>query len=320
MALETVQLGQTGLEVSEIAFGTARFGTQRSGSEEIPRDRAHDLLSTYADADGNFIDTADVYGNGRAEEYIGEWLDDRDREDFVIASKIHHPVDDEDPNRQGLNRKHLRRQLNRILDRLDTDYVDLLYIHRWDEQTLADEFLQTLDEFVSNSNVLYLGASHSSPNAWKVAKANERAARSGLEPFVVTQMRYNLIDRELDPNFILMCRDYGLGLLPFAPLAGGFLTGKYSRDDIPSGSRIDREDRFADRYLTESNFETLDAVTEVAESHDSTPVQVALAWLSHHDAVTVPIIGARTVDQLEENLGVADISLSEEEFDRLAES
>ncbi|MFB6304748.1 MAG: aldo/keto reductase, partial [Haloferacaceae archaeon] len=204
MPLDTVSLGRTGIEVSELSFGTWRFGRRlvdgeerydAEGVVEVGEERAYDLLDAYADAGGNFIDTADKYGDGRAERWIGDWLAERDREDFVIATKIYRPRRRDDPNGRGLNRKHLRRQIDVSLDRLGTDYVDLLYCHRWDDRTPAAEFMRTLNGLVEDGKVNYLGMSSGKPDAWKIAKANELARREGYEPFTVTQPRYNLVDR-----------------------------------------------------------------------------------------------------------------------------
>ncbi|MFB6191722.1 MAG: aldo/keto reductase [Haloarculaceae archaeon] len=321
MALDHVPLGPTGTSVTEIAFGTWRFGRETdAGGFEVDRERAHELLDAYADAGGNFIDTADVYGDGRSEEWIGDWLAGRDREDFVIASKIYWPTREGDPNGRGIGRKHLRRQIDLILDRLGTDYLDLLYTHRFDEGTPVEEFTRTLDGFVRDGKVNYLGTSVFDPNAWKTAKANEIADRRGYEPFTVSQPRFNLVDREIEGNYLDMCEAYDIGVCPWSPLGGGFLTGKYGREEIPEGTRGDESDRFADRYLTEGNFETLSVVREVAGETGATPAQVSLAWLCRHPAVTAPIVGARTVDQLDENLAAAEVELSDDQFERLAEA
>ncbi len=321
MGLDTVTLGNTGLQVSELALGTARFGSERdSGKEEITRAEAHELLDSYAEAGGNFLDLADVYGGGNAERYVGDWLEGRDRDEFVIASKIYWPTRDDDPNAQGLNRKHLRAQLDNILDRLGTDYVDLLYIHRWDDETPAREFMRTLNGFVEDGRVHYLGASNRDPNAWQVAKANEIAKHEGWVPFTNTQIIYNLVDRQVEPEYLPMVEGYDLGLMPFSPLAGGFLTGKYRRNESPpEGSRGAHEERFRETYLTDENFDVLEVVREVADEYDASPVQISLAWLLKHPAVTAPVIGPRTVDQLESNFDAADIDLSTEAFERLNE-
>jgi aryl-alcohol dehydrogenase-like predicted oxidoreductase len=322
MALDTVSLGRTGLQVSELAFGTWRFGRETGDGEvEIRRDRGYALLDAFADAGGTFLDTADSYGDGFAEDLIGDWLQTRAREDYVIASKIYWPTSEDNPNCRGLNRRHLRRQLRRSLDRLDTDYLDLLYVHRWDDRTPVEEFVRTLDGFVADGRVDYLGASTKRPNAWKVAKANELARREGYEPFTVVQPRYNLLDRAIEGNYLEMCRDYGLGVVPWSPLAGGFLTGKYRRDaDPPAGSRAARESAFATRYLVDEHFDVLDELEAVAAAVDATPAQVALAWLLARDDVTAPLVGARTVDQLEENLAAADVSLTPDQVTRLSEA
>jgi aryl-alcohol dehydrogenase-like predicted oxidoreductase len=322
MSLGTVSLGRTGTKVSEIAFGTWRFGRENDDGEiEVGRDRAHELLDAYAAAGGNFIDTADMYGDGRAEEYIGDWLAERDREDYVVASKVYWPTREHDPNGRGLNRKHLRRQIDRILGRLGTDYVDLLYTHRWDEDTPAEEFMRTLDGFVRDGKVNYLGTSTFEPNAWRVAKANEIADRRGYEPFTIAQPRYNLVNREIEGNYLSMCADYGIGVVPWSPLAGGFLTGKYARgEEPPADSRAASDQQFVDSYLTDENFDVLEAVEAVSESVGAKPGQVSLAWLMHHEAVSAPIIGARTVEQLEENLAASDVSLTDEQFSRLSEA
>ncbi|WP_158056091.1 aldo/keto reductase [Halorussus halophilus] len=319
MDLDAVSLGRTGTKVSEIAFGTWRFGREDDeGTVEVGEKQAHELLDAYADAGGNFIDTADMYGEGRSEEYIGNWLADREREDFVLASKIYWPTRD-GPNGSGLSRKHLRNSLEEILHRLGTDYIDLLYIHRWDDETPAEEFMRTLDEFVRDGKVNYLGASTLEPNAWKVAKANEIADKRGYEPFKLAQPRYNLANREIEGNYLDMCRDYDVGVVPWSPLAGGFLTGKYSRgEEPPEGTRGATDEQFRDSYLTAENFDVLETVETVAEEVGSSPAQVSLAWLTHHEQVSAPIVGARTVEQLNENLVATDIELTDEQFERLA--
>lgn len=331
MDIETVPLGETGLNVSHLAFGTWRFGRRLVDGEErydsddgiveTTEEEAYDLLDAYADRGGNFIDTADKYGDGKSEAWIGNWLADRDREDFVIATKIHRPRRPGDPNGQGLNRKHLRRQIDICLDRLGTDYIDLLYCHRWDDSTPAEEFMRTLDGFVEQGKVNFLGISSGEPDAWKIVKANEIADRRGYEPFTVTQPRYNLVDREIEAGYLDMCRDYGLGVVPWSPLAWGFLTGKYSRDSaVPDESTAAADDRFESEYLTEENFDVLDIVLEIAEAVDATPAQVALAWHLHHPDITAPIVGASTVEQLDENLGATDVSLTDDQFERLQAS
>jgi aryl-alcohol dehydrogenase-like predicted oxidoreductase len=320
MELDTVPLGRTGTQVSELAFGTWRFGREDdTGAIEIEQDQAHQLLDAYDAGGGRFIDTADMYGDGRAETYVGEWLAERDREDYVVASKIYWPTRETDPNGRGLGRKHLRRQIDRILDRLGTEYLDLLYIHRWDDATPAREFMRTLNGFVRDGRVNYLGASTLEPNAWKIVKANEIARQEGYEPFKVVQPRYNAVNREIEGGFLDMCYEYDLGVIPWSPLAGGFLSGKYTRGESPPvDSRGATDEQFVDSYLTPENFDVLEEVEAVAEEVDASPAQVSLAWLLTHDQVIAPIAGATSIGQLEEDLGAATIDLSRSQFERIA--
>jgi aryl-alcohol dehydrogenase-like predicted oxidoreductase len=319
--MDAVYLGSTGLQVSEIGFGTWRFGREdATGTIEVGKQRAFELLDAYAEGGGRFIDTADMYGDGLAETWIGEWFEtrERDRESFVVASKVYWPTRG-DPNGDGLGRKHLRRSVDAVLERLGTDYVDLLYTHRWDDETPVEEFMRTLDGFVADGRVHYLGTSTFEPNAWKVARANEIARQHGYEPFTVAQPRYNLVDREIVGNYLEMSREYGIGVCPWSPLAGGFLTGKYDRESgVPEGSRAARSDDFGDRYFTEANFRVLDVLLEVADELDAAPAAVALAWLCEQG--TVPIVGARTPGQLETNLGATGVSLTESQYERLSEA
>jgi len=317
--LDTVPLGRTGLQTSELQFGTWRFGrVTEAGNVEIGEERAHELLDAYAEAGGRYIDTADVYGGGDCERWIGDWLDGRDRERYTIASKIYWQIREDDPNSGGTNRKTLRNRLEALLDRLGTDYVDVLYIHRWDDETPARSTMKTLNRFVEEGRVHHLGASTLRPNAWKVARANEIAENEGWEPFTVLQPRYNLVDREIEGEYLEFARQRDVAVCPWSPLGQGFLTGKYDRDeDLPEESKAAESSRFQEAYLTEENFDLHDELDAVADEVDASPAQVALAWLSHRDGVTAPIVGARTVDQLEENLASAAIDLSDEQVDRL---
>jgi len=320
--LDFVQLGSTGIHTSELQFGTWRFGKEtEQGNVEIGEERAYELLDAYETAGGRYIDTADVYGGGESERWIGNWLDDRDRERFTIASKIYWQIRDGDPNSRGTNRKNVRHRIDALLDRLGTDYVDVLYIHRWDDRTSAAEMMRTLNGLVESGKVHYLGASTLRPNAWKVAKANEVARANGWEPFTVLQPRYNLVDREIEGDYLEMSRHYDLAVCPWSPLGQGFLTGKYARDEGLTGeSRVAESSRFEQSYLTEENFDVHDELDAVADEVGASPAQTALAWLMHRDGVTAPIVGARTVEQLEENLDAATIDLSADQVDRLTKA
>jgi len=287
---------------------------RRGPSGGRPRDR----LRPARHLRGRFIDTADVYGDGESERWIGKWLRDHDRDEFVVASKVYFPTGD-DPNAGGLNRKHIRRQVQYSLDRLRTDYLDILYIHRWDEQTPARDLMRSLNALVEEGRVHHLGASTLAPNAWQVARANGIAYREGLEEFSITQPRYNVVNRETEGAYMDFCRQRGLDIASWSPLAQGFLTGKYERDgDLPGDATASDTEGWEGRYLTPENFDALDVVREVADEVGATPAQVAIAWQLEHPQVTAPIVGARTVGQLEENLRAATVELSDDQFERLS--
>jgi len=327
--MEYTRLGSTGTTVSQLCFGTWRFGRETGGVVETDRDEAHDLLDAAWERGINFIDTANVYGNpnGTSEAYIGEWLDDYDREDFVIASKVYFPFDgrgEPGPNDSGLGRKHIRAQIEGTLDRLDTDYLDLYYIHRWDEHSDIEETLSTLDDFVRAGKIHHLGASTMA--AWQLTKALWKSDVEDYERFEVTQPLFHAGYRDDVKDYLDVCADQDMAVCPYSPLAGGFLTGKYERTDDddptafegPEGARGSLSDRFEDFYLSERGWHVLDELRAVADELDATPAQVALRWLIEQPDITcVPIVGARTVDQLDENVGAADISLSDDQFNRI---
>jgi aryl-alcohol dehydrogenase-like predicted oxidoreductase len=316
--MEYTKLGSTGVDVSEICLGTWRFGMESEGVLETDRETAHALLDRFAEAGGNFIDTANAYGDGDSERWIGEWLTDRDREDYVIASKVYWA--EESRFDQNLSRKNIRAEIEGTLDRLNTDYLDLYYIHRWDDDTPIEETLRTLTRLVEEGKVHYLGASTMA--AWKLTKALWTADVEGLESFTVTQPQHNAVYRDEVAEYLDVCADQDLAVCPYSPLEAGFLTGKYERDgDIPEGSRGDIGTWFDPESYTDRQWATLEAMQEVAAEADATPAQVAIRWLIERDRFTcVPIIGARTVDQLEENLGAADLSLSDGQTERITEA
>ncbi|WP_224447071.1 aldo/keto reductase [Haloprofundus salilacus] len=323
--MEFRQLGSTGTRVSSICYGTWRFGMKSSGEYETDREEAHELLDAFEAGGGNFIDTANVYGdpNGTSEEWIGDWLAERDREDYVIASKVYFPFDSEHPNGRGLSRTHIRNQIEGTLDRLGTDYLDLYYIHRWDENTPIEETLQTLNGLVEEGKVNYLGASTMA--AWQLTKALWKADVNDYARFDVTQPMFHAAQTEVN-DYLDVCADQDLAVCPYSPLAGGFLTGKYERADDgsavgPDGSRANLVDYFQDAYVSDHGWAVLDAIESVADEVDATPAQVALRWLvDQREFACIPIVGARTVDQMEENLGAVDVALSDEQYDRIADA
>jgi len=329
--MEYVTLGRTGTKVSRLCLGTWRFGRETGGVVETDKRRAHDLLDAAWDRGINFIDTANVYGtpNGTSEEFVGDWLAGHDRSDFVLASKVYFPFDgwgEPGPNDSGLGRKHVREQIEGTLERLGTDYLDLYYIHRWDEDTPIEETLATLTDLVREGKVNYLGASTMA--AWQLTKALWAADANGWQAFDVTQPLFHAGYHDDVRDYLDVCADQDLAVCPYSPLAGGFLTGKYERVDgdpytveAPDGSRAALSDRFDDFYVSARGWEVLDEIRAVADELDATNAQVALRWLMDHDEFTcVPIVGARTVDQLDENVGAVDVSLSDAQFDRILDA
>jgi len=314
--MEYVNLGSTGTKVSELCFGTWRFGKEVDGVVETDREQAHELLDAFAERGGNFIDTANTYGDGQSEQWIGEWLEDRDREDFVLASKVFWEM--ESRFSHNLSRKNIRAEIEGTLDRLGTDYLDLYYIHRWDDDTPIEETLQTLNDLVREGKVNYLGAS--SMAAWKLTKALWTSDVEGLERFEVTQPKFNAAHRDPVSDYLDVCADQDLAVCPWSPLEGGFLTGKYERDgEAPEGSRADLHG-YEDRWSTRQ-WETLDAVRAVADEVDASPAQVSLRWMmDQSDFTCIPIIGARTVDQLDENVGAAEVDLTADQHDRITDA
>ncbi|PSP83709.1 aryl-alcohol dehydrogenase [Halobacteriales archaeon QS_6_64_34] len=327
--MEYTRLGSTGTTVSQLCYGTWRFGRETGGVVETDKEQAHELLDAAWERGINFFDTANVYGtpNGKSERYIGEWLEDRDREDVVIASKVYFPFDgwgEPGPNDSGLGRKHIRAQIAGTLDRLDTDYLDLYYIHRWDEDSDIVETLRTLNDLVREGKVHYLGASTMA--AWQLTKALWKSDVEGLERFEVTQPLFHAGYRDDITDYLDVAADQDMAVCPYSPLAGGFLTGKYEHTDDddptkfegPEGARGSLSDRFEDFYLSERGWHVLDELRAVADELDATPPQVALRWLIEQPDITcVPIVGARTVDQLDENVAATDISLSDDQFNRI---
>lgn len=323
--MEYHSLGSTGTKVSELCFGTWRFGKESDGTVETSRDEAHELLDAAREHGINFIDTANVYGtpNGTSEEYIGEWLEDHDREEFVLASKVYFPFDgwgEPGPNDSGLGRKHIRAQIEGTLDRLGTDYLDLYYIHRFDEGTPIEETLDTLDTLVEKGKVNHLGASTMA--AWQLTKALWKSDVEGFERFEVTQPLFHAAYRDDVADYLDVCADQDLAVCPYSPLAGGFLTGKYEKegDEIvgPEGARADLDDRFEDYYVSERGWQVLEEIRAVADEVEATPAQVSLRWLMDQEAFScTPIVGARTTDQLAENVGAVEIDLSREQRERI---
>jgi aryl-alcohol dehydrogenase-like predicted oxidoreductase len=311
--MEYTYLGDTGLEVSRLCLGCMNFG---SGQPWMVNDREASLevLDRAMDLGINFLDTANVYSGGESEEIVGEAIASRRRDELAVATKVRFPMRD-GPNASGLSRKHVIDQAYASLDRLGTDYIDLYQIHRWDEDVPLEETLSALTHLVDEGVVRYLGASTMA--AWRFAKALYAADAWGYERFVSMQPEYNAVDRHEEANVLPACAEEGIGVVPWSPLAGGFLTGKYERDDEPpEGSRA-AEDDYTERRFTGENWAVLEEVRTVAEAKGATPAQVSLAWLLARDVVDAPIVGPKRTDHLEEHVGALSVSLTDEEVARI---
>jgi len=310
-------LGRSGCAVSTLALGTMTFG------DETDEEGAHAQLDRFVAAGGTLVDTADVYSRGISEEIIGRWLgkqpgDVRDR--VVLATKGRFPMGD-GPNDVGLSRRHLTRALDASLRRLGTDRVDLYQVHGYDPLTPLEETLQFLDDAVRAGKVDYVGLSNFT--GWQVQRAVDVAEFARWSPPVTLQPQYNLLAREIEWEIVPAARANGLGLLPWSPLGGGWLTGKYRRDERPTGrTRLgENPERGVEAYdrrsTVERTWDVVDAVRAVADDRGVTMPQVALAWLADRPAVSSVILGARTVEQLDDNLGAAGLHLTAEETARL---
>ncbi len=300
-------LGRSGLAVSRLCLGTMTFGT------ETDRAGAFDQLDAFVGAGGTFIDTADVYSKGVSEEIIGAWLAERSgfRDQLVVATKGRFPMAAH-ANGVGLSRRHLNDALNASLRRLGVDTVDLYQLHSWDPLTPIEEYLRFVDDAVSAGKVHYFGLSNFT--GWQLTAVIERARAHGWTAPVSLQPQYNLLTRYIELEITAAGAEYGLGLIPWSPLAGGWLTGKYSRDRLPTGATRLGEDPARgmegyDRRNTEATWAILDVVRELAGETGLTMAQVSLAWLADRPLVTAPIVGARTTEQLEGALSVADTHL-----------
>jgi aryl-alcohol dehydrogenase-like predicted oxidoreductase len=308
-------MGRSGLKVSELCLGAMTFGRETTEAISVS------ILNRFVDAGGNFIDSADVYTQGASEEIVGRWLKAQRRDDLVIATKVRFPMG-QGPNDLGLSRKHLLAAVEASLRRLGTDYIDLYQVHCWDRATPLAETLSTLNDLVRSGKVRYIGASNYS--GWQLQKAIDICRHKDWEPFACLQPLYNLLDRATEWELVPICLNEGLGIIPWSPLRGGWLSGKFRRGMAapPEGTRIKAaEDRgwseSWSRYNTESTWKVIDTLLEVSNEIGKTPAQVALNWVSNRPGVTAPIIGVRTIEQLEDNLGAAGWSLTADQLDRL---
>jgi aryl-alcohol dehydrogenase (NADP+) len=318
--MQYVNLGSAGLKVSRVCLGCMTYGSKRWREWVLEEPESRPFIRRALELGINFFDTADVYSLGASEEILGRALkeDGPPRDQVVIATKVFNPMGD-DPNQQGLSRKHIRHSIDASLRRLGTDYVDLYQIHRFDPATPVEETLEALTDVVKAGKALYVGAS--SMYAWQFAKMLHTSDRRGLSRFVTMQNHYNLVYREEEREMIPLCRAEGIGLIPWSPLARGFLAGNRRKSDQGFGETARaRTDDFAHRYyFQDSDFAVVERVTEVARRRGVSNAQVALAWLLQQPGVTAPIVGASKMQHLEDAVKAVDLTLSAEELQALAE-
>ncbi|MGI8519911.1 MAG: aldo/keto reductase [Actinomycetota bacterium] len=305
-------LGKTGLRVSELCLGAMMFGYPRESGGVLPEESGA-IVKRFAEAGGNFIDTANHYAGGESERIVGDLIrPDRDR--WVLATKYTLTSDPDDPNAGGSHRKSLRRAIDASLDRLGTDYIDLYWVHIWDAFTPVEEVISALDDLVRSGKVLYVGISDTP--AWMVARAVSLAEERGLTSFRALQVPYSLVERTVERELLPVARALDLAVTGWAPLGGGLLTGRYGSDrERPTDGRL------AGRTLSESKLAIADALNSVAEARGSSASQVALAWVraQQRRAVTIPIVGVRTEAQLVDNLAATEMDLDPDELARLDE-
>ncbi|MBM4436344.1 MAG: aldo/keto reductase [Actinobacteria bacterium] len=306
-------LGRTGVKVSPLCLGCWMFGYRTREAEALP------IIDAALAAGLNFLDTANAYGRGASEEIVGRALKrNGQRPRVVLATKVRNRMADDDPNALGTTRRHIIEQCEQSLRRLQTDWIDLYQIHSPASDTPIDETLRALDDLVHAGKVRYLGTSVFA--AWQIVESLWAAKELGLNRFVCEQPPYHLLDRRIERELVPMARTYGIALIPWSPLAGGMLTGKYQRGQMPPAeSRFERHPEQAARrqIMSDRAFDVVDVVRAIASEKGCTPSQLALAWNMAQPGVTSPIVGPRTLDQLHDNLGALSVSVSAEDRARL---
>lgn len=310
-------LGRSGLRVSPLSLGTMTFGTDWGwGADEAEAAR---ILAAYVDRGGNFIDTAVNYTGGSSERMLGRLIADK-RERIVLATKFTMARDPGNPNSGGNHRLNMVRSVEASLRQLDTDRIDLFYVHAWDFTTTPEEMMRALDDLVSAGKVLYLGICNTP--AWRIAQMQTLADLRGWSPFVALQIEYSLVERTVEHDLMPMAQALGLGVLPWSPLGGGILTGKYARADLTDANDAavssERKGIIASTgHLTERALGIADVVGDISDDTGASRAQVALAWTLRHPAVVSPVMGARTLAQAEDNLGALEVFLTDDQMARL---
>ena len=315
--MDQVSIGATGLHVSNVCLGMMSYGNDSDRPWVLDEEAAEPIIRRAVEGGITFFDTADTYSHGASEVATGRLLKGLlSRDELVLATKVFNPMIP-GPNGRGLSRKHILSAINASLSRLGTDYVDLYQIHRWDPYTPIEETMEALHDVVKAGKVRYIGAS--SMYAWQFAKAQKVAEQHGWTPFVSMQNHYNLLYREEEREMIPQCIDQGVGVIPWSPLARGFLAGTRTREGERRTRRAET-DEFQDRlYGRPEDFEVIDRLVEVAGERGVPPARMALSWLTHKPGVTAPIVGATSLDHLEDALSAAELELSPEEIEHLEE-
>jgi aryl-alcohol dehydrogenase-like predicted oxidoreductase len=313
--MEYRDFGRTGMKVSPLCLGCMNFGRRTTPEESYP------IIDRGLDAGINFLDTANVYDRGGSEEITGEALKrNGKRSQVVLATKVHGRMDDDDPNAAGSSRRHIIEQCEASLKRLQTDYIDIYQMHRPRPEIAIDETLRALDDLVRAGKVRYLGTSTFA--AWQVVESLWVAKELGLNRFISEQPPYHILDRRIERGLVPMALTFGIGLIPWSPLAGGLLTGKYRRGQAaPEGARYatPEDEPRQSRRLNDSVYDVNEGLLPLAEAKGCTLSQLALAWCAQQPGITSPILGPRTMEQLEDNLGALEVAVTAEDRQRIDE-
>jgi aryl-alcohol dehydrogenase (NADP+) len=317
--MEYVSFGSTGLKVSRLALGTMGFGSKTWRKWALEEDESRPIIQRALELGIRFFDTADMYSLGRSEEILGKALKDFgvSRDQVVIGTKAFSPMSG-DPNDRGLSRKHLLSAIDQSLKRLGTDYVDVFQMHRWDPGTPVEETLLALHDIVKAGKALYIGASTMS--AWQFAKLVYTADRLGLTRPVSMQPYYNLLYREEEREMIPLCRAEGIAVIPYSPIARGFVTGERRKGDFGDTVRAKTDDYMKKLYYTDPDFAIVEKITEVARRRGVPNVQVALAWVLQQPGITAPIVGVTKLEQLDQLVGALDVKLDPVELGALSDA
>ena len=301
--MEQVRMGRAGMKVSRICLGTMTFG---AGADEAV---SFGIMDRFTELGGTFLDTANVYNDGRSEEIVGKWIKERGaRKQTVLATKVYGTTGP-GPNESGLSRLHIQQAVEASLRRLQTDVIDLYQIHRWDFDAPPDETLEALNDLVRQGKVRYIGCSNL--KAWHLSTFLRLADEAHWSRFISIQPLYSALNRSIENEILPYCAEQGLGVIPYNPLAGGVLTGKYKRGQpLPEDTRLSDSEAYRHRYHTETTFDIVERFVSAADEHGVTPAQLALAWVLGEPRITSPIIGARNLSQLNDTLGRLDFSLT----------